>query len=420
MASKVIKLTESDLKLIVSNILKEQQEKVYTDHDTKYDYKLSKGNWVASKKGANKWFSLQKYPTSINKLDKAYPKARKSISDKPISDKPISGKAAGKAAGKASSSNEKPTNTTVFKSREEGDEFRGWMNKYYPIVTKKLKLDITGKFDNSYIKNALNGKVKRKDGSITTFGVLYAEKHLKKTNPSLFDRLSDLISGNKEKPEEKKSELKIKDNNFILNPHIDKSMVASDTLKVNSISQSKKVENIMQYDKDDCAQFVNDFTKTRKVIGDAWLSHDIDAAGSRIHSIYTKIDSNDIKKYIELYEKVVNGENIVPDIKSFNEELLSKGPKPSGLNIDDVVGIYYPSSTNHEKAFKNAGKNYFVNGDPKQPGKTLKGGRGFSFNTHVGIVGAVKNGTPIVFHNVHGTVYSEPANMLSITWVKRT
>lgn len=410
MASKVIKLTESDLKLIVSNILKEQQEKVYTDHDTKYDYKVSKGNWVASKKGANKWFSLQKYPTSINRLDKAYPKARKSISDKPIS-----GKAAGKAAGKASSSNEKPTNTTVFKSREEGDEFRGWMNKYYPSVTKKLKLDITGKFDNSYIKKALNGKVKRKDGSITTFGVLYAEKHLKKTNPSLFDRLSDLISWNKEKPEEK-----IKDNDFILTQQIDKREVKSDSIKVNDISQSKKVPNIMDYEKTDCATFVNQFTTTVDTVGDAWLSHDIDAAGSRIHSIYTEIDSNDIKKYKDLYQKAVNDEKVESDIESFNEELLRKGPKPPGLKLNDIVGIYYKPSKNHVIAFKNAGKSYFVNGDPKQPGETLKGGRGFSFNTHVGIVAAVKNGTPIVFHNVKGTVYSEPANKLSITWVKRT
>ena len=54
MASKVIKLTESDLKLIVSNILKEQQEKVYSDYDTKYDYKVVDNKWMATKKGENK------------------------------------------------------------------------------------------------------------------------------------------------------------------------------------------------------------------------------------------------------------------------------------------------------------------------------------------------------------------------------
>jgi hypothetical protein len=388
MASKVIKLTEADLKLIVSNILKEQQEKVYDDHDTKYDYKIDKGNWVASKKGANKWFSLQKYPKSIKKLNDAYPNAL---------GKQSSGSWFSGSDTPPKETTSKPT--LLFKSEEEGNEFRGWMNKYYPNTSKKLQLDVTGKYDNDYIRKALNTKVKRKNGTITTFGVLYSEKHLKKTP--------------------KNNVSVTKDNDIILTPHIDKLKVASDTLRINSISQSKKIPNIMKYDKDDCAQFVNDFSKTRDTIGDAWLSHDIDAAGKRVHSIYTSIDDNDIQKYIELYEKAVNGENVVSNIKSFNEELISKGPKPSGLKNDDVVGIYYPPSTNHEKAFKNAGKNYFVDGDPKQPGKTLKGGRGFSFNTHVGIVGAVKNGTPIVFHNVHGTVYSEPASNLQITWVKR-
>lgn len=396
MVSKVIKLTESDLKLIVSNILKEQQEKVYSDYDTKYDYKLSNDNWVASKKGENKWFSLSKYPKSIIKLDNAYPKARKSISDK------------------TSISKDKPTNTSVFKSKEEGDAFRGWMNKYYPKISKKLQLDITGKFDNSYIRKALNSKVKRKDGSITTFGMLYAEKHLKKDDPSLFDRVLGLIGWNEDKESIKK------DNNFILTQQIDKTKVAADTIKVNNISHSQKVSDIMSYDKDDCATFVNDFTTTVGTVGDAWLSHDIDAAGKRVHSIYTKIDNNDVNKYKDLYQRLLNGESVVSDIKSFNEELLQKGPKPTDLKLNDIVGIYYEPSTNHEKAFKNAGNKYFVNGDPKQPGKTLKGGRGFSFNTHVGIVGAVKNGTPIVFHNVHGTVYSEPASDLQITWVKRT
>ena len=71
------------------------------------------------------------------------------------------------------------------------------------------------------------------------------------------------------------------------------------------------------------------------------------------------------------------------------------------------------------KAFTTAGKNYFVDGDPNKPGKTLKTGRGWSFNTHVGVVGAIKDGQPIIFHNVHGNVISEPAKNLQITWVKR-
>jgi len=380
MGKKIIKLTEQDLMDMVQKLVSEQ--KVYDNHDKSYNYKVVDGKWMASKKGENKFFSLEKYPKAISKLDKAYPDAREQSENKPV-----------ETPKKEESKVKGETVPFSITNKEEGDKFRGFVNKVFPKTSKKLDLDPTGSFNNSYIKKAWDYQVPMKSGKMMSIGKYYTIKAV----------------GDSSK----------KDSSLVLNPHIDKTMVASDTLKVNSISQSKKIANIMQYDKDDCAQFVNDFTKTRKVIGDAWLSHDIDGAGDRVHSIYTSIDNNDIQKYIELYEKVVNGENVVSDIKSFNEELISKGPKPSGLKVDDVVGIYYPPSTNHEKAFKNAGKNYFVNGDPKQPGKTLKGGRGFSFNTHVGIVGAIKNGTPIVFHNVHGTVYSEPASNLQITWVKR-
>ena len=44
-------------------------------------------------------------------------------------------------------------------------------------------------------------------------------------------------------------------------------------------------------------------------------------------------------------------------------------------------------------------------------------------NTHVGIVGAIKNGVPLIFHNIGGDVYSDPYNKLrgggKIVWVKR-
>ena len=176
MPSKVIKLTETDLNIIVSKILKEQKEKIYNKHDSVYDYKVVNNSWYGKKKNGVKWFSLKKYPKSIKKLNDTYPNAlgkQSSVSNTPLklTSKPIS----------------------LFKSEEEGNEFRGWMNKYYPDTSKKLQLDVTGKYDNSYIKKALNGKVKRKDGSIVTFGELYSIKHLKKTDLSLFDRFKKFI-----------------------------------------------------------------------------------------------------------------------------------------------------------------------------------------------------------------------------------
>ena len=40
-------------------------------------------------------------------------------------------------------------------------------------------------------------------------------------------------------------------------------------------------------------------------------------------------------------------------------------------------------------------------------------------NTHVGIVGALKDGVPLVFHNVTGNVKSDPINNLNVAWIKR-
>ncbi len=143
MASKVIKLTESDIKLIVSNILKEQQEKVYDDYDGKYDYKVSNNKWVASKKGLNKWFSLQKYPTTIYKLNKRYPNAAPQV----IDDKPIK---------QSKDDSGKSTENISFNNKEEGDSFRKYINTQFPKIAKKYDLDITGKHDNSYIMKVAN------------------------------------------------------------------------------------------------------------------------------------------------------------------------------------------------------------------------------------------------------------------------
>ena len=149
MASKVIKLTEADLKLIVSNILKEQKEKIYTDYDGKYDYKVVNNKWMATKKGESKWFSLNKYPKSIYKLNKKYPNATTT----------------GNPDDSKSDNNQvKDSNTPSFKNEEEGNSFRKYVNKTFPKIAKKYSLDKTGKHDNSYImKVAVVNVVMKKD-----------------------------------------------------------------------------------------------------------------------------------------------------------------------------------------------------------------------------------------------------------------
>jgi len=60
----------------------------------------------------------------------------------------------------------------------------------------------------------------------------------------------------------------------------------------------------------------------------------------------------------------------------------------------------------------------------KTPGKTISRGDAWGMNTHVGIVGAIKNGTPIIFHNIHGNVYADPKGLIQgggkVVWVRRS
>jgi len=337
-------------------------EQVVTNYDSKYDYKKEGDQYFAKRKNSEKWIKLSGEPLSA-------------VMTKVFGVNPL------------------PSNdsSSPFKNKIEGDKFRSWVNDTYPSYARNIDLDRSGPYNNEYIKKAYSK---------------YGDEYMTK---------KDSYSDNRDS------------SNFILSKTIDDNNIRIDTLTGNKISASKKVQILPTYKGDACAKFVNDFTKSRDYIGDAWCSHDSDDVGTRIFSIYTSINEKDLEKYKSIFNKIKSGKNAESDIKEFNENLLSRKGQPSNLQIDDVVGIYYEPSDNHIKAFRNAASpggctghlGYFIDGDPSKPGNTLKNGRGFSFNTHVGIVGAIKDGKPIVFHNVHGTVYAQPADTLPITWVKR-
>lgn len=120
------------------------------------------------------------------------------------------------------------------------------------------------------------------------------------------------------------------------------------------------------------------------------------------------------------------------------------------LKVNDIVGLYYSGSHNFTKAFFEAGcgvddmgtgesvtQPYFrrkpdnakwTSEDLKKkiefvPGNTLKSGGGFTFNTHLGYVGAIVDGEPIIFHNIDKTMHSTPfskMNNIKILWIKST
>lgn len=181
---------------------------------------------------------------------------------------------------------------------------------------------------------------------------------------------------------------------------------------------------------DFCAQFINDFSDKFGYIGDAWIAHNNDNLGDRVFSSFTSLSPEQVKGAIDLWTKIdkngggVKNGKFTDNVRQFVNKLVPSTP-PTKLNLDDVVGIYYPKSGFHEKAFYEAGKPYFVDGpkDTKIPGNTIKSGKGWGMNTHLGIVGAIKNGVPIIFHNIHGQVYADPVSSLKdggkVAWVRR-
>ena len=72
MTKKIYILTEAQILRVVDEIIKEQTEKIFTDFDKTWDYKLSNNQWYTSRKGANKWISLAKYPDAVKKLNARY------------------------------------------------------------------------------------------------------------------------------------------------------------------------------------------------------------------------------------------------------------------------------------------------------------------------------------------------------------
>lgn len=142
---------------------------------------------------------------------------------------------------------------------------------------------------------------------------------------------------------------------------------------------------------------------------------------------WDKIREDTVKQKITktLCDKhVVEGtdkDSIEPKVKNF---IKSHYPESSNVNLSslqlgDFVGLYWAGSTNMGKAFcQRAVKNGLD--DKGQFSKKEP----FSFNTHIGFVGAIKNGEPIIFHNVHGTYLATPAKQYlsksskgMITWV---
>jgi hypothetical protein len=223
--------------------------------------------------------------------------------------------------------------------------------------------------------------------------------------------------------------------------------------KVNTcLSNSTKSVELGKSSVTDCAAFVNAFSDRVSYVGNAWFSHDLDSAGKRKFSVYTSVSDSIKEEARKLFNSIwkkggwEKAPEYKPNVKTLQSKLIpNQSSLSSKLVKGDIVGIYYPSSSHHVEAFYQAatGKDgkgnsitpsyvvtdssgKFVMGPTGFPklGKTWNSGRLWSMNTHLGIVGEVKNGVPIIFHNIGGTVYADPIGKLQgdgkIMWIKST
>ena len=209
--------------------------------------------------------------------------------------------------------------------------------------------------------------------------------------------------------------------------------------------QGKEARGVVECATDQCAQFVSDslsqvYTRVLGVQGNAWLAHRWWLPG--LVSTFQSKAVNMAPKAALIFSKLNAAEGVGQN-RQISELVRSVIPDQNAfknLDLGTVVGLYYPSSSNHSKAFFEAatqgsffqtkegdgwskdmlGKDIAFEPTPKY----AAGGKSFGMNTHLGFVGATYKGEPIIFHNVHGDVRATPLramspNTLSIVWARK-
>jgi len=352
----------------VKEIMGVISEQVVTDYDSSYDYKKEDGKYYTRRKGSNSWIEAK--GSSLN-----------AIKSKVFGDSSSSG------SSSSSSKRKSP-----FKNKEEGDKFRKWVNDTYPKEAKEMDLDVSGSHTNSYIMRAWK-----------KFGDPY-----KKSKGKSVDN-----SKNKEP-----------------NPNLVVSSDIADkfsTIDFNELNTQDSTHNVCVAGSKNCAQFVNDLRDDLTYVGNAWNAYTNSRLGNTIYSSFKGLDSNTKQQVIDLWldiHKKGGGKQNGPknrEIRNIVSKIVPEKGKIKDLEVNDTVGLFYPGSSHHEEAFYEGGAPWFTedNEGNKVPGNTIKKGDGWGMNTHIGTVAAIKDGVPLIFHNVTGDVISDPPSKLRIAWVKR-
>lgn len=156
-----------------------------------------------------------------------------------------------------------------------------------------------------------------------------------------------------------------------------------------------------------CASFVNALDPSVSTLGDAWTAYGRSQGGKKAtYNVMTSMSPSQKELYDKYYDMELKSERNGRYTSVLGKLMgsITRGGRPpkNVLTPGSHVGIYWPTSKYHQKAFVDSSKN-----EKYSP-----------FNTHVGIVIAVKNGVPIILHEVEGKGLAEPYTNLNIAWVK--
>ena len=217
-----------------------------------------------------------------------------------------------------------------------------------------------------------------------------------------------------------------------LNPEYKKYIVPN---KINP-RKSNYLGNL-DFGVDTCAAFVHSVDSEMPFVGDAWLAYNNTDLGPLVFSSFKDLSPDNIKKLGDMYALIKKNNGGQKDGKFNNQvgSLVKSFIKPvsTTLQIGDFIGMYNPGSHNHEKALYQASQNpkwynfayenpYFTK-DGKPNVELFKDNDGIGLNTHVGMVGAIKDGVPIIYHSEDGKFYADPVNNIvgggKVAWVRR-
>lgn len=323
---------------------------------------------------------------------------------------------------------------SFFYNKAQGNKFREWVNKYYPKIAKKYDLDLKGPHDNYTIRKVaaqkvdintkkIQNRILNPTGSVN-LGTLF------------FQQNADAYNISSEKGQTLPSLVKT---GFKINKE---SWSPAEGYYVDKCTQ------------EGCAQYTYDMIGDK--FGDAWQAY-------KSFNKYSSVSPDTVSKMENIFNSInkkgfpqLNAETGEDDVsKKLLISLVPSQKQFKNLKLGDVVGLYYPDSSNYDLAFFQSaiGKSrdqdgnwvgltspYFCTDPSKcdetkwtlqdiksdksfKAGPSLKSGKSFMPNTHLGFIGYIdENGEPYVVHNVHKKVYAFPVSKmipgvtLSIVW----